>query len=143
MTQQTEKIYYDLHLTGIGYLNRAREVPVQQGAPWLAVDLVALQGHTDNVRKTRFDCKVVGKEAQAWVRRLMPQMALRKTVLVGFRLGDLMPETFVYAKGERQGQTGIGLKARLLKIAWVKVDGKTLEPSTAPAQRQRAARVTA
>jgi hypothetical protein len=54
-----------------------------------------------------------------------------------------MPETFVYAKGERQGKTGIGLKARLLKIAWVKVDGKTLEPSTSPAQRQRAAGVTA
>ncbi len=73
----------------------------------------------------------------------MPQMALRKTVLVGFHLGDLMSETFVYSKGERQGQTGICLKARLLKIAWVKVDGKTLERSTSPAQRQRAVGVTA
>jgi hypothetical protein len=69
----------------------------------------------------------VGREAQTLVRRLMPQIALGKTVLVGFRLGDLIPETFVYQKGERQGETGISLRANLLKIAWIKVDGKTVE----------------
>ena len=138
MTQQTQPIYYDLYLTGIGYLNRAREVPVQEGEPWLAVDLVALQGQSDNVRKTRFDCKVVGKEAQAWVRRLMPRITVGQSVLVGFRLSDLAPETFVYSKGERQGQIGICLKARLLKIAWVKVDGKTLEQSTSSTEQRRA-----
>jgi hypothetical protein len=126
MSEQTQEVYYDLHLTGLGYLNRAREISVKQGQPWLAVDIVALQGHADKLRKTRFDCKVAGREAQSLVRRLMPQLAVGKTVLVGFRLGDLVPETFVYPKGERQGETGITLKATLLKIVWVKVDGKTL-----------------
>jgi hypothetical protein len=45
-------------------------------------------------------------------------------VLAGFKLSDLYAETFVYQKGERQGQTGVALKARLLRIDWVKVDGE-------------------
>lgn len=138
MSDPSREVYYDLHFTGLGYLNRAREIPIKQGQPLLAVDIVALQGHPDKVRKTRFDCKVVGKDAQTLVRRLMPWLALGKTVLVGFRLGDLVPETFVYQQGERQGDTGISLRATLLKITWVKVDGKALALSalTLPKQGQ-------
>ena len=83
MTQQTQGVYYDLHITGIGYLNRARELPGQDGEPWLAVDIVALQGHSDKVRKTRFNCKVVGKHAQTIVRQLMPRMVLESGYWVG------------------------------------------------------------
>ncbi len=137
MAPETQETYYDLHLTGIGYLNRAREIPVRQGKALLAVDITALQGRADRLRKTRFDCKVVGKDAQALVRRLMPQIALGKAVLVGFRLGDLTPETFVYRKGERQGQTGISLRANLLKIAWVKIDGRSVKLSNSFSQHQR------
>lgn len=139
MSDPTQAVYYDLHLTGLGYLNRVREIPVKQGPPWLAATLVALQGHADNVRKTRFDCKVVGQEAQSLVRRLMPKLAVGKTVLIGFKLGDLQPETFVYPSGARQGETGVSLRTALLKIAWVKVDGRTLDlvalSSPKPGQR--------
>ncbi len=45
-------------------------------------------------------------------------------VLVGFKLGDLYIDTFEYKQGEKQGQTGVSLKARLLKLNWVKVDGQ-------------------
>lgn len=126
MQDQTQPKYFDLHVTGIGYLNRAREVPVKRGQPFLAVDISALHGEADNVEYTRFDCRVSGKEAQAIVRQLMPAIEAERKVLVGFKLGDLYAETFTYQRGEKQGQTGVSLKARLLRITWAKVDGESV-----------------
>ena len=126
MQDQTQPKYFDLHVTGIGYLNRAREVPVKRGQPFLAVDVSALHGEADNVEYTRFDCRVSGKEAQAIVRQLMPAIEAERKVLVGFKLGDLYAETFTYQRGEKQGQTGVSLKARLLRITWAKVDGESV-----------------
>jgi len=116
--------FFDLHVTGIGYLNRAREVDVKRGKPFLAVDISALHGAAEDVQYTRFDCRVSGKEAQDLVRELMPAIEAERKVLVGFKLGDLYPETFTYQQGERQGQTGVSLKARLLKVSWAKIDGE-------------------
>ncbi|MFG6179697.1 DUF3577 domain-containing protein, partial [Halomonas sp. THAF12] len=33
-------------------------------------------------------------------------------------------DTFTYSKGDRAGQTGVSLKARLLFISWIKVNGE-------------------
>ncbi|MCC6206564.1 MAG: DUF3577 domain-containing protein [Gammaproteobacteria bacterium] len=130
-TQTEQGKFFDLHITGIGYLNRVREVAVSRGKPFLAVDISALHGAEDNVQYTRFDCRVSGKEAQALIRELMPAIAADQKVLVGFKLGDLYPETFTYQQGERQGQTGISLKARLLKVSWARIDGEPVAlPST-------------
>lgn len=117
--------YFDLTSIGLGYLNRAREVATR-GEPFLAVDIAALRGAKDNVQYTRFDCIVRGKQAQALVRMLMPDIDAGRTVLVGFRLGDLYADTFKYTSGDRAGEIGVSLKARLLKIVWAKVDGKTV-----------------
>jgi len=117
--------YFDLHITGIGYLGRAREVPVRRGEPFLAVEINALHGAADQMDYTRFDCRVTGGEAQTLVRQFMSRINDRDTkVLVGFRLGDLYPDVFTYQTGEKAGQTGVSLKARLLKIQWIKVDGE-------------------
>ena len=126
MPDETQPKYFDLHITGIGYLNRTREVPVKRGQPFLAVDISALHGEADNVEYTRFDCRVSGKEAQAIVRQLMPAVEAGRKVLVGFKLGDLYAETFTYQRGDRQGQIGISLKARVLRITWAKIDGELL-----------------
>ena len=63
---------------------------------------------------------------------MTPAIAADHKVLVGFKLGDLYPETFNYQQGERQGQIGISLKARLLKLSWVRIDGEpvALPPAT-------------
>ena len=135
MPDQAQK-YFDLHVTGIGYLNRAREVSVKRGQPFLAVDISALHGDAENVQYTRFDCRVSGREAQAIVRQLMPAVEAERKVLIGFKLGDLYAETFTFQRGEKQGQTGVSLKARLLRIAWAKVDG---EPFALPAQSEEQA----
>ncbi|MGB5644692.1 MAG: DUF3577 domain-containing protein, partial [Gammaproteobacteria bacterium] len=36
-------------------------------------------------------------------------------------------DTFTYKSGDRAGQTGVSLKARLLRIDWVKVNGKPFD----------------
>lgn len=134
-TNQDQK-YFDLHVSGIGYLYRAREIQVKRGQPFLAVDVSALHGEAgDDVNYTRFDCRVSGKDAQDVIRLLMPEIQAKKKVLVSFKLGDLYHETFVYDKGEKKGQTGVSLKARLLIIHWAKVDGMHVLPvvSDAPA----------
>lgn len=127
MQDSTPPKYFDLHTTGIGYLNRFREVRPERGQAFLAVDIAALHGRADTVEHTRFDCRVSGKMAQAIVRQLIPAIEAERKVLVGFRLGDLYAETFLYERGKRQGEIGISLKARLLKIAWAKVDGRPVE----------------
>jgi hypothetical protein len=134
-----EAKFFDLHVTGLGYLNRVREINVKRGQPFLAVDLSALHGSTDNVEYTRFDCKVSGSEAQNVIRTLMPDIKAERSVLIGFKLGDLYAETFTYQSGERQGQTGVSLKARLLRISWAKVDGTTVYTAPAPTQNTVAA----
>ena len=124
--------YYDLILMGLGYLNRARYVPVRKGKPYLAVEVVALHGSESDLRDPehrkllpRIDCRVVGAEAQLIVDALLPDIEARKTVLVGFKIGDLTaPQAFTYAKGAKAGESGLCQKARLLKIDWVKVDGQ-------------------
>ena len=47
-------------------------------------------------------------------------------MLVGFTLSDLYAEPFTFKSGNKAGETGVSLKARLLGVSWAKVDGKQL-----------------
>lgn len=118
------KTYFDLHITGLGYLNRIREVKPKKGDPFLACDIAALNGSSDDTSYVRFDTRVSGAEAQHLVRRCMKAVEAERKVLIGFRLGDLWTDTFTYSKGQKAGQTGVSLKARLLFVSWIKVDGE-------------------
>ena len=94
----------------------------------MACEINALHGRSDEVEYTRFDCRVSGADAIAQIRRcldLSTQDADAK-ILLGFCLGDLYSETFVYKQGERQGQTGVSLKARLIRVDWIKVNGEMI-----------------
>ena len=122
-TNETRK-YFDLHTTGIGYLNRIREVTPKEGNPFLSVTIAALRGSVDNAQYTHFECRVSGKQAQDIVRKLKPAVEDSEKVLIGFTLSDLYAEAFTFKNGDKAGETGISLKARLLRIAWAKVDGQ-------------------
>ncbi|MCL4700472.1 MAG: DUF3577 domain-containing protein [Burkholderiaceae bacterium] len=124
MTTSTDKSYFDLHITGLGYLNRIREVKPKKGDAFLACDIAALNGPSDDVAYVRFDTRVSGSEAQHLVRRCIQAVDAEKKVMIGFRLGDLWTDTFTYSKGKRAGEQGVSLKARLLFVSWIKVDGK-------------------
>ena len=123
-----ETNYFDLHVSGIGYLNRVREVPVKRAQPFFAVDISALHGNSEDVQYTRFDCRVSGSDAKAIIEQLMPVIKDdNNRVLVGFKLGDLYVDTFTYKSGDKAGETGVSLKSRLLRIDWVKVNGKPFD----------------
>ncbi len=124
MTTSNEKSYFDLHITCLGYLNRSREVKPKKGDAFLSCDIAALNGPSDDVSYVRFDTRVSGSEAQHLVRRCIQAVDAEKKVMIGFRLGDLWADTFTYSKGKRAGEQGVSLKARLLFVSWIKVDGK-------------------
>ena len=117
--------YFDLHIDGIGYLNRIREVKPKEGSPFLSVTIAALRGSADNAEYSYFECIVSGKQAQEIVRRLKPAVDCDLKVLLGFTLSDLSAEPFTYKSGDKAGEIGISLKSRLLRIAWAKVDGQS------------------
>lgn len=122
-TEESSK-YFDLYTTGIGYLNRVREVTPKEGSPFWSVTIAALRGSVDDVQYTRFECRVSGKQAQEIVRQVQPAVEGELKVLVGFTLSDLFAESFTFKNGDKAGETGISLKARLLRVSWAKVDGQ-------------------
>lgn len=122
-----ESKFFDLHTTGIGYLNRIREVkPRGKGKPFVAVAVAALRGSSDEVEYSYIDCNVVGSEAEKLIRRCQEAVEAGKKVLVSFRIGDIWADAFTYEKGDKKGQPGASLKGRLLFIGWIKVDAETV-----------------
>ncbi|WP_353980870.1 STY4534 family ICE replication protein [Salinicola endophyticus] len=131
MSKSTDNQFFDLHITGVGYVNRIRQVTPKRGDPFWACDISALNGPATDVEYRRFDCRVSGAEAERLVKKFAATVADRKEkglsepkILVGFKLGDLYADLFTRTKGDRAGETGVSLKARLLFINWVKVDGE-------------------
>ena len=143
-----EATYFDLHTQGLGYLNRIREVTPSRGKAFLACTIAALNGPTEAPEYRYFDVTVCGAEAQQLVNRYAEAVDQGRRVLLGFRLGDLWTDLFRYNRGDKAGKTGVSLKARLLFISWIKVDGQlvyqarpnaepetgaTTQPASAPA----------
>lgn len=126
MTQSNpETSYFDLHISGVGYLNRVRTVAPKRGDSFLSCSISAIVGPKNKVEYRHFDVKVAGSDAQHLIRRCEDAANdPDRKVLIGFRLGDLWIDKFTYRSGEKQGQQGVSLKARLLYIAWIKVDGE-------------------
>jgi hypothetical protein len=132
MSDQKAK-YFDLLTAGLGYINRVREVTPEVGNPFLSVSVAALRGSADSARYTHFECRVAGRQAKAIVQEIRAAIEGDHKVLVGFTLSDLYAEAFTYKKGKKAGETGISLKARLLRIGWARIDGEPLEIEQAAA----------
>ena len=126
MSNQVQPAFFDLHVEGVGYLNRVRTVRPKKGKEFLACTVSAMRGAAGQVEYTKFDCRVSGTVAKEVVQLLEPDVAAKKSVIVGFKLGDIYPEVFTYEKGERKGQQGVSIKARLLKVKFAKVEGQAV-----------------
>ena len=124
-SSSTPKKYFDLHVTGLGYVYRIREVKPPRADSFLACDISALHGSSDAVEYQRFDVKVTGALAEHLIRRHKKDCDEKKKILIGFRLGDPYVDVFQYKKDHptKAGQTGHSLKARLLFVSWIKIDG--------------------
>lgn len=137
MNTKTLGQVFNLILTGFGYINRVREVAPQGAQPYLCADValmegVAKDGDYSPVNKTRLSTIVKGKEAQEIIRANFTgpdgQVASPKApVVASMQLGGLQPDTFVYKKGERAGETGVSLRSSLLKISWLKIGDTVVE----------------
>ena len=131
MSESTQAVsqpsYFNLHVEGVGYLNRVRTVKPKKGQEFLACTVAALRGSDSDVSYTKFDCRVSGADAQAIVKRLEDDVAAEKAVIIGFRIADIYPELVTFEKGDRKGQPGVSIKGRLLRIKFAKVNGKSID----------------
>lgn len=124
MSNQAQTKYFDLHTSGIGYVNRIREVKPKKGDSFWACSIAALRGTSEQPEYTNIDCRVNGAEAIKLIRRCEDAVNAEKKVLIGFTVGDIYPETFTYQNGQKKGEIGVCLKGRLLFVSFIKVDGK-------------------
>ena len=131
--------HFDLHTTGVGYLNRAREVKPQTGKkfkPFWSVGISALRGNIDEVEYSRIDTIIVGSEACELIKQYKEDINQQNSrVLCGFKIGDIYADPFKTTQGENRAV----IKGRLLAINWIKIDGKMVykaEKPQAEAQKQ-------
>lgn len=136
-SQASSPSFFNLHVEGVGYLNRVRTVKPKKGQEFLACTVAAIRGSDSDVSYTKFDCRVSGADAQAIVKRLENDVAADKAVIIGFRIADIYPEMFTFEKGDRKGQPGVSIKGRLLRIKFAKVNGEPIDvPQSARAEER-------
>ena len=123
----SQSSFFNLHVEGVGYLNRVRTVKPKKGQEFLACTVSAMRGSTDDIAYTRFDCRVSGAEAQKIVSGLASDVAAEKTVIIGFKIADIYPELFTFEKGDKKGQPAVSIKGRLLRVKFAKVNGEALD----------------
>ena len=61
---QAQSAYFNLHVEGVGYLNRVRTVKPKRGQEFMACTVSAMRGSTADLGYTKFDCIVSGADAQ-------------------------------------------------------------------------------
>ena len=125
-----KKEFFDLHTTGVGYLNRARTVTPNQGQPYEAVTIAALRGSKDNPSYSYFDTSIVGSDAADFVQEHKDAINDRNIkVLVRFKVGDGEATSYEVKSGNNKGKRNHVIKSRLLQITWAKINGQVvLEP---------------
>ena len=138
MTASAQANHFNLHVNGVGYLNRVRWVEPKRNAgrraePFLACSVSALRGNSEQPDYTYFDLRVSGREAIEMVDRLGEDVAAERKVFISFRVGDIYPH--VYERDVKDRQTGRKtgekelaslIKGRLLLINSITIDGENV-----------------
>ena len=138
MTASAQANHFNLHVNGVGYLNRVRWVEPRRNAgrraePFLACSVSALRGNAEQPDYTYFDLRVSGREAIEMVDRLGEDVAAQRKVFISFRVGDIYPH--VYERDVKDRQTGRKtgekelaslIKGRLLLINSITIDGENV-----------------
>lgn len=116
---QQKKEYFNLNVNGVGYLNSIRRVQGQTGEFTCAV-INALTGPTDNASYQRFDVTVAGPDTTKLINRCQKAVDEEEKVLIGFVLSGLKAEVFTLQSGDHAGESRPSLKARLIKVEFIK-----------------------
>ncbi|EIE3222483.1 DUF3577 domain-containing protein [Salmonella enterica subsp. enterica serovar Typhimurium] len=118
-SSQQKKEYFNLNVNGIGYLSSIRHVQSGNGEFTCAV-INALTGPTDNASYQRFDVTVAGTDTTKLINRCQKAVDEEEKVLIGFVLSGLKAEVFTLQSGEHAGESRPSLKARLIKVDFIK-----------------------
>jgi hypothetical protein len=133
MNAATQTNHFNLHVSGIGYLNRVRWVqPKQAGRkaqPFLACSVSALRGDSESPDYTYLDLRVSGQEAIELVKKCMEDVDQRRKVVISFKVGDIYPHMYerdVRVDGQSTGVKEMAclIKGRLLLINTITIDGE-------------------
>lgn len=145
MNAPAQSSHFNLHVNGVGYLNRVRWVEPRRNAgrkadPFLACSVAALRGDSQSPDYTYFDLRVSGREAIEMVERLREDIEAQRKVFISFRVGDIYPHVYERDAKDREGRkTGEKeiaslIKGRLLLILSITIDGENVyrrDPETA------------
>ncbi|EJL81870.1 STY4534 family ICE replication protein [Pantoea sp. GM01] len=116
----TKAEYFNLNIKGLGYLSKIRRIETLTGS-FLSVVINALSGPTDNPTYVRFDSTVAGKEATDLMSRCQKAVDEDQKVLLNFTLSNLTSDILTLNKGDHAGEQRVSLKARLIKVDWIKI----------------------
>jgi len=130
-----KKEFFDLHTTGVGYLNRARTVTPNQGDSYESVSIAALRGRSDKPSYSYFDTLIVGSDAGNFVQKHKDAINDRdKKVLVRFKVGDSEASSYEVKSGDNKGKRNHLIKSRLLQITWASINGEVVLQAAQPDQ---------
>ncbi len=128
--QNTQKEYFNLHTTGVGYINRMRIVTPKKGDKFLAADIAAIRGNADDVDYTYFSTRFNGKAKTVIEDNLNAIKASNASddgrVLISFIIADIYPQAFIYNKGKKQGEAGCNIYGRVIGIKSLKIDANVV-----------------
>lgn len=146
---QAQSEYFNLHVSGIGYLSRVRWVGNnsrsggRRSEPFLSCAINALRGSSDDPQYTYFDLKVNGSDAIEIIRNLEKAANEGRKVIVSFKAGDIYVHQYDRQVRDAQGgqsnttEKAALIKGRLILINTARVDGELVyrrereEPDTA------------
>lgn len=118
--------YFNLIARGVGYAGRIRTASGGKGKSayaYTALSVNALRGDADEPEYVRFEMEPKSAQAKAVCDWLLIQDGINsKKVLMNFECGDLSPYHFTY-----NGQEYDAIKARLLKVLSIKIDGELID----------------
>ncbi len=117
--------YFSFIATGVAYVNRVKQILPQAGgrafAPYWTANLAVLVSEGNDVQYRYIDCTIPAEEAVKLICLYSAEANDRKSkVLCGFRVANLRAETFTRNNGEIVSL----LKGRLIKVNWLKVNGR-------------------
>ena len=128
--------YFSFIATGVAYVNRVKQILPQaedRFSPYWTVQLAVLVSERDDVQYRYIDCTIPAEEAVKLICLYSAEANDQKSkVLCGFRVANLRAATFT-----RNGDIVSSLKGRLIKVNWLKVNGRMVfkaEPAANSAQ---------
>ncbi|NWA25595.1 DUF3577 domain-containing protein [Pseudomonas gingeri] len=131
-----EKKYFNQHIRGFAYLSNARTIDPPKGDAYQLVRVSALHGAADDCSYTDYDCRVIGTVAKELIKKCAKAINSGETVFVRFLLSGLWVVPYIYQQGEKQGQPGASLRANLLSMSMMMINGDVVY--TAPVEEENA-----